>query len=114
MESRSDIVLCAKCNDNPEDILILTCEHNLCLNCAANNLHEQEQKQRNSFSTVVCDICRSATVLDPESATELIEIRSRNLILASDKKKKSKKEKPKVYDSTPSRQIKVSHSQSTI
>jgi hypothetical protein len=46
----SEVVLCAKCEDNPDDILILTCEHNLCLTCAAKNLHDQEQRQRNSFS----------------------------------------------------------------
>ena len=46
----SEVVLCAMCQDNPDDILILTCEHNLCLTCAAKNLHEQEQRQRNSFS----------------------------------------------------------------
>jgi hypothetical protein len=34
----SEVVLCAKCEDNPDDILILTCEHNLCLICAAKNL----------------------------------------------------------------------------
>jgi Zinc finger, C3HC4 type (RING finger) len=48
----SEVVLCAKCEDNPDDILILTCEHNLCLTCAAKNLHEQEQKQKNSFSVI--------------------------------------------------------------
>lgn len=36
----SEVVLCAKCEENPDDILILTCEHNLCLNCAAKNLHD--------------------------------------------------------------------------
>jgi len=34
----------------------------------------------------VCEICRSATVLDPESATELIEIYSRNQIEASEQR----------------------------
>ena len=34
-------VSCAKCHAKPEDVLILTCDHNLCLECASNNLHEQ-------------------------------------------------------------------------
>ena len=42
MELAGTEVLCAKCEDNPDDVLILTCEHNLCLTCAAKNLHEQE------------------------------------------------------------------------
>jgi len=49
----SEVVLCAMCQDNPDDILILTCDHNLCLTCAAKNLHEQEQRQRNSFSVIL-------------------------------------------------------------
>ena len=55
----SEVVLCAKCEDNPDDILILTCEHNLCLICAAKNLIAQEQKQKNSFSV-------SSRILDSE------------------------------------------------
>jgi len=43
-------VVCAKCHDNPDDVLILTCEHNLCLVCASKNLNEQELRQKNSFS----------------------------------------------------------------
>jgi len=31
-------VACAKCSQMPEDVLILTCDHNLCLMCAAKNL----------------------------------------------------------------------------
>ena len=34
-------VCCAKCEERPEDVLILTCDHNLCLNCASKNLYEQ-------------------------------------------------------------------------
>ena len=33
-------VSCYKCHNRPEDVLILTCDHNLCLECASNNLHE--------------------------------------------------------------------------
>jgi hypothetical protein len=50
MEFVGDEVLCAKCEDNPDDVLILTCEHNLCLSCASKNLHEQETRSKNSFS----------------------------------------------------------------
>lgn len=35
-----DDVSCAKCTKKPEDVLILTCDHNLCLECAALNLQE--------------------------------------------------------------------------
>lgn len=67
---------CAKCGENPEDVLILTCGHDLCLDCAAINLHDQEQKQQNSYATVICEMkhCNMHTALDPESAIELMEI----------------------------------------
>lgn len=40
-EDEEDDVSCAKCGKKPEDVLILTCDHNLCLECAALNLQEQ-------------------------------------------------------------------------
>lgn len=42
-------VSCAKCDAKPEDVLILTCDHNLCLPCAAQNLHNQQKQHRNTF-----------------------------------------------------------------
>ena len=36
-------VACAICKTMPDDILILTCDHNLCLNCAAHNLLKQQK-----------------------------------------------------------------------
>lgn len=30
---------CTKCNNLPEDILMLACSHDLCLNCAADRLN---------------------------------------------------------------------------
>lgn len=42
-------VACAICKCMPDDILILTCDHNLCLNCAAHNLIKQQRKNSNSY-----------------------------------------------------------------
>jgi len=67
-------VECAKCSQPPDDILILTCDHNLCLECAAKNLHREEMKSKHTFQTVVCDICGVSTVLDPSSANELMSL----------------------------------------
>ena len=39
-EDEEEDVSCAKCGKKPEDVLILTCDHNLCLECAALNLQE--------------------------------------------------------------------------
>lgn len=77
-----EAVACARCGQLPNDVLILTCDHNLCLRCASDNLRAQNEKSaqgkagdgggQNSFQTVICDLCHIATVLDPGSATELL------------------------------------------
>lgn len=73
-EAEENVICCSKCGNTPEDVLILTCDHNLCLSCAAANLRREQEKSKHSFQTVVCDICGSATVLDPSSATELLTL----------------------------------------
>lgn len=81
-QREEEAVACARCGQLPNDVLILTCDHNLCLRCASLNLRAQHQKStlgkggeaagQNSFQTVICDLCHIATVLDPGSATELL------------------------------------------
>ncbi len=73
-EINYESISCAKCGTTPDDVLILTCDHNLCLLCAAKNLRREKGKAHHSFQTVVCDVCGSATVLDPSSATELLSM----------------------------------------
>lgn len=36
----------------------------------------------------MCEVCRSATVLDPESATELIELHQKIVLGSTDKKRR--------------------------
>lgn len=48
-DDEEDDVCCAKCGNRPEDVLILTCDHNLCLNCAAENLAKGQKKHQNTF-----------------------------------------------------------------
>ncbi len=38
-------IFCAKCGLLVEETLLLNCEHNLCLTCAAKNLHREEAKK---------------------------------------------------------------------
>ena len=45
-------ISCAKCGDAPEDVLILTCDHNLCISCAAANLRREQQKSKHSFQVL--------------------------------------------------------------
>ena len=50
-------VNCAKCGQLPEDILILTCDHNLCLICAARNLQKEHKKGLHSFQVSYFTSC---------------------------------------------------------
>ncbi|CAD8195008.1 unnamed protein product [Paramecium octaurelia] len=60
---------CSKCLNVPDDILMLTCSHDLCLLCAAKSFSQQPSKRSKKF--FVCDICSSNTELDANSVYEL-------------------------------------------
>ncbi|CAD8181025.1 unnamed protein product [Paramecium pentaurelia] len=60
---------CSKCLKVPDDILMLTCNHDLCLLCAAKSFSQQQSKRNKKF--FVCDICSSNTELDANSIYEL-------------------------------------------
>jgi ribosomal protein L40E len=70
-EKEERLIECSKCNAQVEDILLLTCEHNLCLLCSSKNLQREENKENYSFKSVVCDKCGAVTILDPIAAEEL-------------------------------------------
>ena len=44
---------CTKCSTLPEDILMLACSHDLCLNCAADRLAFEMKKKKN-VNVMVC------------------------------------------------------------
>ena len=73
-ESQSDSTLCWDWGCCPDDILILTCNHNLWLMWASKNLKNESLKSQHTFQTVVWNTWGLATVLDPESATTLISM----------------------------------------
>lgn len=49
MEEDQTSISCAKCGQTPDDVLILTCDHNLCLPCASSNLKKEVAKGKNSY-----------------------------------------------------------------
>lgn len=61
---------CTKCSSLPEDILMLACSHDLCLNCASDRLAFEMKKKKNANS-IVCEFCYERTPLDAESVSEL-------------------------------------------
>ena len=50
MESNPET--CAKCGSLPEDILMLTCNHDLCLPCSAKN-HQRELLKNGEKTRVI-------------------------------------------------------------
>lgn len=84
---------CAQCGVFPEDILMLTCNHDLCLICSARLLIKEESLSGNrntkvsyhsrsssilitpfSEKVLPCEICGATTVLDESSVEELKKI----------------------------------------
>lgn len=65
---------CAKCGTLPEDILMLTCNHDLCLICSAKNFQKEMQKKGKNANAICCELCGAATVLDESSIYELQKI----------------------------------------
>ena len=71
MSSDEDIY-CSNCNRKTDQTLVLSCIHNLCLSCAAENLRRQQTKNMNNSPFIICDICNSFTELDAETANQII------------------------------------------
>ena len=65
-------VFCSNCNRKTDQTLVLSCVHNLCLFCAANNLKQQQAKNINNSSFIICNICNSFTELDDETVNQII------------------------------------------
>ena len=51
--SNEEAFACAKCGTAHEDILILGCDHNLCLLCAAKNLQREEAKSTHKYQVYI-------------------------------------------------------------
>lgn len=95
MNSQEDPQACTKCGCMPEDILMLACNHDLCLNCASDRLAFEMKKNKNTNVTptymqvIVCQECHEKTPLDAESINVL-----KNLI-------KPTASQPRTYDTGP-------------
>lgn len=68
----SEILSCDKCGKVPEDILVVNCGHNLCLDCAAKRIHQTAKLGLTNYQTLLCERCEVPTILDPETANALI------------------------------------------
>ena len=70
--------ICAKCGREPSDMLILICNHNLCLICASKEMVSEysglKEKHVSSKQKVICEICSASTDLDPSSVIDLLKM----------------------------------------
>ena len=66
------VLSCFKCRKTPEDILILNCNHNLCLDCSAERVYNYSKISNSDFQTLVCETCQTPTILDPPTSNALI------------------------------------------
>ena len=71
-------IYCSKCNCKTEQALMLSCEHNLCMNCAARNLNESPQQPK---QFIICDLCGSKTKIDNQTSQEIFSSVFKNLNL---------------------------------
>lgn len=70
----SEEIYCSKCNNAIDNALILSCSHNLCINCAAENISRKESKGINRNQIVICDICQSQTEIETDVANEILSL----------------------------------------
>ena len=68
----SEEIYCSKCHNKADETLLLSCNHNLCIPCAAENISRQENKGINKTQYVICDLCKNETEIDNETAKEIL------------------------------------------
>ena len=74
-------IFCSQCNCKTDQALMLSCEHNLCMNCAAKYLSQENPQTSNSKQYIICDLCGSKTEIDNETSHEILSTVLRNLNL---------------------------------
>ena len=79
--STFDDIFCSQCNCKTDQALMLSCEHNLCMNCAAKYLSKDNPQLSNSKQYIVCEICGSKTEIDNETSREILSSVLKNLNL---------------------------------
>ena len=77
--SKEDEIICSNCGARSDQSLMLSCDHNLCMNCAAENLVRNESPGINKTQYVICDICQTKTEIDTNTSKEVLSLGLNNL-----------------------------------
>ena len=72
--SKVDVIICSKCGMKTEDSVILSCNHNLCAPCAAENLIRNELPGINEIQFVICELCHKRTGIDTKTSKEILSL----------------------------------------
>ncbi|EAS05695.2 hypothetical protein TTHERM_01113060 (macronuclear) [Tetrahymena thermophila SB210] len=76
-EDQEEMNQCFKCRNFAEEVLMMECQHHLCLNCASNQYKNLLKKQQNDQSqdlihSIDCENCHQSTPLPEESIKVLL------------------------------------------
>lgn len=74
-------IYCSQCNCKTDQALMLSCEHNLCMNCAAKYLSQENPQLSNNKQYIICELCGSKTEIDNETSREILSTVLKNLNL---------------------------------
>ena len=72
--SNEEEICCSNCGFKCDQSLMLACDHNLCMNCAAENLVRNETPGINKTQYVICDICNAKTEIDTNTSKEVLSL----------------------------------------
>jgi len=73
-----EVYTCVKCGKTPDDILILNCNHNICLDCAAKRVNFLSKNTNGNLQTLICEICETPTILVEATSNVLISLMLKN------------------------------------
>ena len=78
-------IYCSKCSCKTDQALMLSCDHNLCMNCAAKYLNQNSNQFSNPDNqNIICELCGSKTEIDSQTAQEILSTVFKNLNLNFD------------------------------
>ena len=72
--SNEDEIYCSNCRVKCDQSLMLSCDHNLCMNCAAKNLVRHESPGINKTQFIICDSCQTKTEIDTNTSKEVLSL----------------------------------------
>ena len=71
MSSEEDIY-CSNCNNQTDQSLFLSCEHNFCFFFASELLREQNISNYNNYQNIKCSLCEGTTLLEPDTIKQIL------------------------------------------